>query len=118
METNQNKYQVKLGFLMAKIETLFNPSEKIEDVYDIPFPSNNIKLAPLKNEFLQNILDIFRYILDKKEFSTRSWLVSEAIIRASPSHYAAFDYRKSYINKVINKDIEFKGSVNKGDWRN
>ena len=101
MDQATSKYQIKLAYLKKKIQKSFSPEEAIPECYEIPFPANNLKLGPLENEALQKLLDIFRFVLSKNEYSARSFFLVELIIRACPSHYAAFDYRKSYINKVI-----------------
>jgi hypothetical protein len=109
MNNDESKYQVKLAFVANKVIKLFALEETIKESYEIPFPENNIKLEPLENKALQHLLDIFRHVLANNEYSIRSFLLSEAIIRACPSHYAAFDYRKEYFNKVLAGDIEFEG---------
>ena len=96
-------------FLVKKASSLFASEERIRECYDVPFPENDLKLGPLESEALQDLLDIFRFVLLRNEYSARSWLLSEAIIRSSTSHYAAFEYRKSFINKVADEEISVEG---------
>ena len=106
----KDPYHTKSIRLLIKIFSLFGEEENIVERYTIVTTEpNNLKLDKLKNEHLQDVLDIFRFVLFNKEFSTRAFLLSEVIIRFIPSHYSAFDYRKSYILKVKEGAIELEG---------
>lgn len=117
MESRASNYEIKLAFIIKRIEKLFSENEKIVENYEIPFPANNLKLGPLENETVQNLLDHFRFVMDRNEFSVRSWLLVEAVIRVNPGHYSAYDYRKSFINKIKSGTIEWEGRNNAANNR-
>ena len=110
-KANPKAYLTKLAFIMVKVLKLFQQEERIEEEYMARMQQpTNLQLDPLEDEELQAVLDTFRFVLKSEEFSSRSLLLSEAVIRSIPSHYSAFDYRKDFLKRVKARDLDFEGN--------